>query len=106
MPRRALRRLLSVTLPPPRHADWQPCPDLRGAPADLPALSEGCEQCVRLGQRWTHLRLCLVCGHVGCCDSDPFRHATTHWEQTGHAVMRSYQPGETWRWCYRHEQLG
>lgn len=60
----------------------------------------GCEECLRLGTQWVHLRRCLACGHVGCCDSSPGRHATHHFERTGHAVMASAQPGEAWRWCY------
>lgn len=53
----------------------------------------GCEECLERGDRWVHLRLCLTCGHVGCCDSDPYQHATAHWRETGHPVMRSYEPG-------------
>jgi uncharacterized UBP type Zn finger protein len=62
--------------------------------------SRRCEACVALGDTWVHLRLCLVCGEVGCCDSSTNRHATAHFEATGHAVMRSVEPGEAWRWCY------
>ncbi|NKU62509.1 hypothetical protein GS891_04635 [Rhodococcus hoagii] len=66
-----------------------------------------CEECAALGeQNWAHLRMCLTCGHVGCCDSSPHRHATAHFAQTGHPVMRSHEPGETWRWCYRHAEMG
>jgi CPA1 family monovalent cation:H+ antiporter len=53
-----------------------------------------------------HLRLCLQCGHVGCCDSSPERHATKHFESEGHPVMRSFEPGEEWRWCFVDEKLG
>ena len=60
-----------------------------------------CQGCADDGNSiWAHLRLCLTCGHVGCCDSSPRRHATAHYEATGHPVMRSIEPGETWRWCY------
>ena len=62
--------------------------------------TDGCEECLELGERWVHLRLCLTCGHVGCCDSSPNKHATAHWRQTGHPIMRSLEPGERWKWCY------
>jgi uncharacterized UBP type Zn finger protein len=61
---------------------------------------EGCEECLTSGSRWVHLRLCLTCGHVGCCDSSPNRHATKHFRRTHHPIMRSFEPGETWGWCY------
>jgi len=61
---------------------------------------EGCEECLRTGSRWVHLRLCLSCGHVGCCDSSPNKHATKHFHGTGHPIVRSYEPGEDWAWCY------
>ena len=59
-----------------------------------------CEDCVKTGDTWVHLRLCLECGHVGCCDSSKNKHATGHFHQTQHPVMRSAEPGETWGWCY------
>jgi CPA2 family monovalent cation:H+ antiporter-2 len=65
--------------------------------------TRGCEECLRSGSRWVHLRLCMTCGHVGCCDSSPHRHATAHWKTTGHPIMRSLEPGETWGWCYPDE---
>jgi hypothetical protein len=64
------------------------------------ARTPGCEECLRSGTRWVHLRLCLSCGHVGCCDSSPGRHATKHAGDTHHPVMASYEPGERWGWCY------
>ena len=67
--------------------------------------ARGCEECLELGQRWVHLRMCLVCGHVGCCDSSPNRHATAHFASTGHPVMRSVEPGESWRWCFVDGEL-
>jgi len=67
---------------------------------------EGCEECLAAGGRWVHLRRCLSCGHVGCCDSSPGKHATAHFRATGHPVVRSYEPGETWRWCYADSQMG
>jgi uncharacterized UBP type Zn finger protein len=64
---------------------------------------EGCEECLAIGSSWVHLRVCLTCGHVGCCDSSPSRHATAHYNDVGHPVIRSFQPGEAWRWCYIDE---
>ena len=61
---------------------------------------KGCEECLAAGTPWVHLRMCRTCGHVGCCDSSAGLHATRHFEQTGHAVMQSFQPGEDWLWCY------
>ena len=63
---------------------------------------QGCEECLSLGTPWVHLRLCLTCGHVGCCDSSPMRHARTHATEL-HPIVRSLEPGEYWRWCYPHE---
>jgi uncharacterized UBP type Zn finger protein len=65
--------------------------------------AEGCEDCLRMGSRWVHLRLCLTCGHVGCCDSSPHRHARMHFHESGHPIIQSFEPGEDWRWCYVHE---
>src|SRR5437660_2509249 len=62
--------------------------------------SEGCEECLATGDRWVHLRLCLTCGHVGCCDSSKNKHATKHFHASGHPVMKSAEPGESWGWCY------
>jgi hypothetical protein len=64
--------------------------------------ADGCEECLRAGTRWVHLRLCLTCGHVGCCDSSPERHATGHFHATQHPVIKSYEPGEGWAWCFVH----
>ena len=65
--------------------------------------TNGCEECLRLGTPWVHLRLCLSCGHVGCCDSSPMRHARAHAHAIGHPIVQSMEPGEDWRWCYVHE---
>jgi Zn-finger in ubiquitin-hydrolases and other protein len=65
-------------------------------PDDVP----GCEECLALGEPWLHLRICLECGHVGCCDESTHRHATAHANTTGHPVIRSLEPGEQWAWCY------
>jgi hypothetical protein len=62
--------------------------------------STGCEDCLKIGGRWVHLRLCMTCGHVGCCDNSPGRHATGHFHGTDHPIIRSYEPGENWWWCY------
>ena len=62
--------------------------------------TEGCEECMASGDTWVARRMCLVCGHVGCCHSSQGRHATRHFETTGHAVMRSIEPNQDWRWCY------
>jgi CPA1 family monovalent cation:H+ antiporter len=83
------------------------CEHLRGAPDDRTPNTPGeCEECVRDGTTWVHLRLCLECGHVGCCDSSPMRHATAHFHESGHPVMRSAEPGESWRWCFVDEVTG
>jgi uncharacterized UBP type Zn finger protein len=62
-----------------------------------------CEDCVKTGDRWVHLRLCLECGHVGCCDSSKNKHATKHFRSTKHPLVRSAEPGEAWVWCYVDE---
>jgi uncharacterized UBP type Zn finger protein len=62
-----------------------------------------CDECVRLGDTWVHLRLCLECGSVGCCDSSKNRHATAHFHRTQHPLVRSLEPGERWVWCYVDE---
>jgi hypothetical protein len=67
---------------------------------DVQPSGGGCEECLKMGSKWVHLRLCLTCGHVGCCDSSPNRHATKHFHHTHHPVMRSFEPGEDWGWCY------
>ena len=70
---------------------------------DVTPSSEGCEDCLRTGDRWVHLRVCMTCGHAGCCDSSPNRHATAHHRSTGHPLVQSYEPGEEWWWCYPDE---
>lgn len=83
------------------------CDHLRGSSSAVrPGTPEGCEECLRDGTRWVHLRLCLECGHVGCCDSSPERHSTRHFEGTGHPVIRSFETGEAWRWCFVDDRLG
>jgi len=65
--------------------------------------AKGCEECLKIGSRWVHLRLCRTCGHVGCCDSSPHRHATAHFHATGHPIIEGYDPPEGWGWCYVDE---
>ncbi len=62
--------------------------------------TRGCEECLKMGDTWVHLRLCLECGHVGCCDSSKNKHATKHFHATKHPIMRSIEPGESWGWCF------
>ena len=76
--------------------------------ADFPAsrTPDACEECLVEKTQWVALRECQTCGHVGCCDSSPKRHATKHFHETQHAVMRSIMLGDTWDWCYVHEVMG
>ncbi|HEX5429520.1 MAG TPA: UBP-type zinc finger domain-containing protein [Patescibacteria group bacterium] len=74
-------------------------------PNTEPKTPNGCEECLEIGDTWVHLRLCLTCGHVGCCDSSKNKHATKHFHATGHPVIKSFQPGENWRWCYIDELM-
>jgi uncharacterized UBP type Zn finger protein len=67
---------------------------------DVSPNTRGCEECLKMGGRWVHLRMCLTCGHVGCCDSSPNRHATKHFHSVDHPIIQSIEPGEDWRWCY------
>jgi hypothetical protein len=70
---------------------------------EVEAKGTGCEGCLPLGDRWVHLRLCLTCGHIGCCDSSPNKHARRHAEASLHPIVRSFEAGEDWRWCYEDE---
>jgi uncharacterized UBP type Zn finger protein len=72
---------------------------------DVKPRTQGCEECLKSGDSWVHLRMCLTCGHVGCCDSSKNKHATKHFHQTQHAIMQSAQPGEGWKWCYVDEMM-
>jgi uncharacterized UBP type Zn finger protein len=78
------------------------CPHLIQIKVVTPS-ADGCEDCLRIGDSWIHLRLCMTCGHVGCCDSSKNKHATAHFRLTGHPIMRSFEPGEDWGWCYVDE---
>ena len=83
------------------------CKHLEQAPVVVaPNTPDGCEECLAEGTTWVHLRLCLGCGHVGCCDSSLMKHATKHYDEAEHPVMRSFEPGENWRWCFVDEKLG
>lgn len=80
-----------------------PCEHLELA-RDVTPSANGCEDCLRTGDVWVHLRICMTCGHVGCCDSSPNQHATAHWhEHRDHPLVRSFEPGEEWWWCYPEE---
>jgi len=70
---------------------------------DVVPKSSGCEECLKAGDSWVHLRLCLTCGHVGCCDSSKNKHSTKHFHATKHPIIQSFQPGESWRWCFIDE---
>ena len=70
---------------------------------DVHPSGNGCVECLATGGRWVHLRLCATCGHVGCCDSSPHKHATAHFHGTGHPLVQSYEPGENWWWCYQDD---
>ena len=76
------------------------CVHLVGLEPVEPVSYEGCEECLVAGDRWLHLRLCMQCGHVGCCDGSSNRHATRHFEESGHGVVQSFEPGEKWAYCY------
>ena len=77
-----------------------PCNHFANLVGKEPRTPEGCEECLKAGAKWVHLRLCLECGHVGCCDNSPGKHATRHYHATKHPVIRSFEPGEDWGWCF------
>ena len=70
---------------------------------DVSPSAQGCEDCLKTGDSWVHLRMCLFCGHVGCCDSSKNKHATAHFHSTGHPLIESAERGEEWAWCYIDE---
>jgi hypothetical protein len=84
--------------------DGASCAHAAGLPAPADT-AQACEDCLRIGGQWVHLRRCLTCDHVGCCDSSPHRHATAHVAATGHPVIASAEPGEHWAWCYPDSAL-
>ena len=108
----------AVTPPEPEPVVLQVVGDASGRPSSArcshvpptaarppPPTAAGCEDCLREGGRWVHLRLCLDCGHVGCCDDSPGRHATAHWHATRHPLVQSLDPGEDWAWCYADQLM-
>jgi uncharacterized UBP type Zn finger protein len=77
------------------------CEHFQRLPAPEPTeRTRGCEECLKIGQKWVHLRKCLICGHVGCCDQSIGKHATAHFHETKHPVISSAEPGERWKYCY------
>jgi hypothetical protein len=80
------------------------CGHLKSVLTDHPR-TRGCEECLKMGDTWVHLRLCRSCGHVGCCDSSKNKHATKHFQATQHPIMSSLERGETWSWCYADEMM-
>jgi hypothetical protein len=70
-----------------------------------PSSLDGCQECLAMGDRWVHLRECLTCGNVGCCDSSKNKHATAHFRASSHPLIKSFQPGEDWGWCYADEVM-
>ena len=76
------------------------CKHLKLVREDVRPSADGCEDCLKTGDVWVHLRLCLICGHVGCCDSSKNKHATRHFRSTSHPIIQSFEPNEAWKWCY------
>ena len=91
------------TLTPQQRASAK-CTHL-GQVRDVTPSAGGCEECLALGDTWVHLRVCMTCGHVGCCDSSKNKHATRHFHATEHAIVKSFEPGEDWAWCYADKTL-
>lgn len=85
--------------------DKKPCSHADEINNVKPSTTEGCEECLKISSTWVNLRMCMICGKVGCCDSSPNTHATKHFEETGHKIIRSFQPGENWYWCYIDNQV-
>jgi uncharacterized UBP type Zn finger protein len=79
------------------------CDHMNKANQSINGSTKGCEECEKIGSDWVHLRLCLSCGQVGCCDSSVNKHRTKHFKSTGHPIIRSFEPGEKWKWCYFDE---
>jgi len=83
----------------------RPCSHLANLVPVEPSSPDACPACLEMGDEWVNLRLCLTCGRVGCCDNSKNRHASKHAAASGHPVIQSYQPGETWRYCYPHDRM-
>jgi uncharacterized UBP type Zn finger protein len=79
------------------------CKHLKLVQKDIKPSADGCEDCLKIGDSWVHLRLCLICGHVGCCDSSKNKHATKHFRSTEHPIVQSFEPNEDWKWCFVNE---
>ena len=76
------------------------CKHLKLVQEDVKPSADGCEDCLKIGDSWVHLRLCLICGHVGCCDSSKNKHSTKHFHSTEHPIVQSFEPNEDWKWCF------
>ena len=79
--------------------EYPPCEHADQMNEVTPSTTEGCEECLKIGGTWVHLRMCMECGKVGCCDSSPNTHATKHYQETQHAIISSREPDEDWFWC-------
>jgi uncharacterized UBP type Zn finger protein len=79
------------------------CEHVNQVNANVAAVGEVCKACIEAGQKWVELRQCLACGNIGCCDSSPGRHATKHFKDSGHPVMKAFKSGD-WKWCYVHQE--
>jgi uncharacterized UBP type Zn finger protein len=89
-----------MTTHAPAAAKLEQCTHLSAVRNARPHTNAGCEDCLRQGSSWMKLRVCMTCGHVGCCDSSEGKHATGHWKESGHPLAASFELGETWAWCY------
>ncbi|HEX8238102.1 MAG TPA: UBP-type zinc finger domain-containing protein [Abditibacteriaceae bacterium] len=81
------------------------CTHINQISEEVTPSANGCEECLQMGDEWVHLRICLTCGHVGCCDSSKNKHATKHFHGTQHPIVQSFEPGEEWAWCYVDEMM-
>jgi len=81
------------------HSEGRVCSHI-GKIREVTPSAQGCEECLEIGDSWVHLRICMICGHVGCCDDSKNKHTNKHFQQTGHAIMKSFEPGEDWMWCF------
>jgi uncharacterized UBP type Zn finger protein len=89
---------------PRKNVDTQ-CAHLSRVDPEIQGNTKGCEECEKMGAQWVHLRLCLTCGHVGCCDDSINKHGTKHFKKTNHPIIKSYEPGENWKWCFVDELM-
>jgi uncharacterized UBP type Zn finger protein len=81
------------------------CTHLKGLQPVAPGSTRGCEDCLKIGDTWTRLRICLVCGHIGCCDNSKNKHARRHFEETDHAMVLSFEPRELWMYCFADDEI-